>query len=877
MVGETLQQYRVLERIGAGGMGEVYRAADTRLGRDVAIKILPPAMAQDADRLARFEREARALAALNHPHIAALHGLEESDGLRFLVMEFVPGVSLTGPLPLDEALPLLLQVADALEASHEKGIIHRDLKPANIRVTPDGKAKVLDFGLAKAADVSPSYDSSHSPTVGADATREGSMLGTAAYMSPEQLRGRPTDRRADIWAFGCLLYEVLTGRKAFHGETPSDTTVAILRNEPDWNALPKETPESIRALLRRCVQKDPMRRIRDMGDVRLHIEEAIAELHQPPAAPAAALSIPAPAPRSTGMLIGIAVALVLAAALGAWWLRGRLEPAEPARTVAVHRLTDFEGLERYPALSPDGRSVAFTADLGGSQQIWVRLLSGGPPLQITKGPVNHINPRWSRDSSTILYFEPSAQPGAQGVLWEVPALGGSPRRITDAISGGDFSPDGQSITFFRAGNGVIELAVAARDGSGARAIAPLSPDRNYHTPRWSPDGRTVAFVGGRIFNYDIYAVPVGGGASPRAITAEGTQIAGFAWRDNQELIYSTSRGSTILYNPLTHLWSARVTGGEPRQLTFGEVSYPLPDVVGGRIVAQRVGRQFDIWRFPIDGSTAENIRRGVRITRQTGLIQTPSVSPDGNQLVYLSDSGGHGNLWILSLDSGQPRQLTFEQAADVGVGVPVWSPDGRHIAFVMRKPGQWNVDQWIISPDGSNRRKVADLSGWAAWSHDTQWLYYAPPGDAVYRIEKIPVAGGTPVVVRTDNAFSPAPAPDGKTLYYAVSLSSVTGVYDLEIRVAQPEDGPSKVLARISGSRIPAWQLIQPVLSPDGKWLALPLTDATTTNIWAVSTADGSLRQITDLGPRPTWITRRVSWSPDGRYIYAAVGEGDVT
>ena len=273
--GDKLGPYEILAPLGSGGMGEVYRARDSRLDRDVALKVLPDAFARDPERLARFEREAKALAALNHPNIAAIYGFEESGAVRFLVLELVPGETLTGPLPVDEAARLAHQITDAIEAAHERGILHRDLKPANIKVTPEGKVKVLDFGLAKAlgADETSAGDPSQSPTMSLAATRAGTVLGTAAYMSPEQARGRPLDRRTDVWAFGCVLYEMLTGRQAFHGDTVSDTLVAVLKTDPDWAALPAGTPDYIRRLLERCLEKDPTRRLRDVGDAWLLAEE----------------------------------------------------------------------------------------------------------------------------------------------------------------------------------------------------------------------------------------------------------------------------------------------------------------------------------------------------------------------------------------------------------------------------------------------------------------------------------------------------------------------------------------------------------------------------------------------------------------------------
>lgn len=870
MIGKSLHHYRVVERIGAGGMGEVYRATDTRLGRDVAIKTLPEGFARDPERLARFEREARVLAALSHPNIATIHGLEVFEGVRFLVMEYVPGLALQGPLPIEEALGFCLQVSGALEAAHEKGIIHRDLKPANVKVTPEGKVKVLDFGLAKSVEEQ-AVDSSQTPTITA-ATQGGAILGTAAYMSPEQARGRPLDRRTDIWSFGCVLFEALAGRRAFAGDTASDTTASILRVEPDWDALPAHTPARLRTLLRRCLQKDAMRRMRDIGDVRLEIEESIADLAKPVAEPVSFSAATPTARRSTFALALLALLILLGGAVAGWWMAARQSAGEATRMVEVRRLTDFEGLERFPAVSPDGRAVAFTADAGGKHQIWVRLLGGGAPLQLTRGAADHFQPRWSPDSSTIIYLVPAAEAGAHGVLWEVPALGGSPRRITEAVSGADISHDGRRIAFFRGDSSGIALTVTGRDGSNPQVVVRLPATQSYSYPRWSSDDRRIAYQGGLIFSFDVYAVAVSGG-EPQRITNDGAQVSGFTWLpDGSGVIYSSARGSTMLYLPTMNLWRQDLDGGPPQQLTFGESPYVQPDIDSrGQVVVNRHQRYFDIWRFPVTNSPLENVRRGVRITRQTGQVQTPSPSPDDREIVYLSDSGGHGNLWITGSDGSAPRQLTFERDPNTGVGVPVWSPDGRYIAYVMRKPGFWNVDQWIIHPNGSNNRKVGAQGGWAAWAPDST-LYFVELAEGENIIYKMRPDAEKATLVRDDQTFSPAPAADG-TLYFTASLAAVNGATDFEIRKAKPEGGPATVVARIPSARIPPWQLLQPVLSPDGKWLALPLTDGATTNIWAISTADGSLRQLTDFGTRSTYIARRVSWSADGKSIYAALGD----
>jgi serine/threonine-protein kinase len=364
MIGRKLGHYEVLEKVGEGGMGAVYRARDTSVGRDVALKLLPEFVSGDSDKIARLEREAHLLGSMNHPNIAILHGLEESNGLKYLVMELVEGETLAeklsrGPLSMDEALPIFLQIAEALDEAHHKSIIHRDLKPANVKLTPELRVKVLDFGLAKAMDTSETEPSelSNSPTV-ARPTAEGVILGTASYMSPEQARGKPIDERTDIWAFACCLFEVLTGRKAFDGESATDVLAAIIHKEPDWTALPRNTPPSIQRLLRRGLEKDLRRRLRDIGDARLDIEEAMT-------APVAAV----PADRSGGLSMKLVLPMLIAlAALAAWaLLRDGAGGALPVTRMTITK-PPGSGISahRNLAFSPDGSVLAYTSPAGSS-------------------------------------------------------------------------------------------------------------------------------------------------------------------------------------------------------------------------------------------------------------------------------------------------------------------------------------------------------------------------------------------------------------------------------------------------------------------------------------------------------------------------------
>ena len=466
--GTRLGPYEILSALGAGGMGEVYRARDTTLNRDVALKVLPAEFALNTDRVARFEREARLLASLNHPHIGSIYGVELSGTTPALVLELVEGDSLDarvrrGPLALPEALAIAQQIADALDAAHTAGIVHRDLKPSNIKISRDGSVKVLDFGLAKAFDTEGSGpDLSTSTTLTAAGTLPGVILGTAAYMSPEQARGQAVDKRTDIWAFGCVLFEMLTGAPTFARPTATDTLAAVVGVDPDWASLPADTPASIRRLLTRCLQKDARRRLHDIADVRIELEDAMT---------APALAVPARRRWTRPAMWALSLGLVAAVA-AAWLARDRFgRPSEPPPETRVMRLTDLPGLEEFPAISPDGRSVAFTAGVGGIRQLFVQLITGGAPLQLTRDPVDHEYPRWSPDSSSIFYFSPAAPGQLQGNIWEIPALGGVPRRVVSSVGGADVSPTDGRLALFRLAKKGIELVAATTDGSRSDVVA----------------------------------------------------------------------------------------------------------------------------------------------------------------------------------------------------------------------------------------------------------------------------------------------------------------------------------------------------------------------------------------------------------------------
>jgi Tol biopolymer transport system component len=615
--GHRIGPYRVAARIGAGGMGDVYRAHDTKLARDVALKVLPERFALDADRLARFRREAKVLAALNHPHIAAIYGLEGSDGEQALVLELVDGPTLAelvarGPMPTAEALNVARQIAEALEAAHEKGIIHRDLKPANVKIAGNGAVKVLDFGLAKVWEGAPAHLSG-SPTLTLTHDRERVILGTPAYMSPEQARGRVLDKRTDIWSFGCVLLEMLTGRPAFAGETISDTIARVLEHEPDWQALPPSTPDRVRSLLQRCLQKDPSWRLRDIGDARLELDEALAQLTGSHCGPSGAGRAQNARLRRIGdshqiiadalrhfairsaergqpwMSRAIVVAiLVLMAVTAAVLLQTERDPSDVQSVEAIaetessfasatfDQLTNQPGEEYFPSLSPDGRSLVYASRAAGNWDIFLQRVGGQNRVNLTNdSEANDTQPALSPTGDYIAFR--SDRDG--GGIFVMGATGESVRRLTDFGYDPAWSPDGTELVFSSAGfdipgaRGLVGQLWRVQTSTGeVRRVKTDVGDAVQ--PTWSPHGSRLAFwsirsTSAAIGQRDVWTVDASGGAATRV-----TDDAALDWNpvwspDGRYLYFASDRGGSM------NFWRVRideVTGkvlDEPRPVTRG--------------------------------------------------------------------------------------------------------------------------------------------------------------------------------------------------------------------------------------------------------------------------------------------------------------------
>jgi Tol biopolymer transport system component len=502
------------------------------------------------------------------------------------------------------------------------------------------------------------------------------------------------------------------------------------------------------------------------------------------------------------------------------------------------------------------------------------MLAGGAPLQVTREDADHDEPRWMPDSSALVYHTPAAG-AAGGYLWQVATLGGAPRRIAPAMAGADVSHDGRRLAFFQQRSDGFALVVAALDGSAARDVLVSPPEHWSDRPRWSPDDRLLAFSRGAIlFDARLEAVDAGGGEA--RTVARTSWLRGHSWlRDGSGLVYSSSAGSTMTYPPASNLRLVDRDGSGDRQLTFGDASYVHPDVdASGRLLATREHGRSDVWRFPVDGAPADNVRNGVRVTRQTGQIQVPSVSPDGREIVYVSDSGGHSNLWLAAVDGSSIQQLTFEQDPVTSVALPLWAPGGDRILFLRASAGR--IDLCLVDREGGAVRTIVTGAYAPCWSTDGRSVYFCP---GVGRIERLDLEKGAVEPVRADRATGPAVSPNGGPLYFtrlADLLLRTRG--ESEVCRAMPDDGPAEVLARIANARVPLAPrlLLHFTLSPDGRWLSMPLVDGTTTNIWLLPTDGGSMRAVTDFGERLVSIARQVSWSPDSRSIYAAVADTTV-
>jgi eukaryotic-like serine/threonine-protein kinase len=858
LTGQRLGAYEIVDLLGIGGMGEVYRARDTKLGREVALKVLPRLFSADPARLARFEREARVLASLNHPHIAAIYGFEEAAGIYALVLELVDGPTLgdrlqRGPLPITHAVGIAHQIAEALEAAHERGIVHRDLKPQNIKVKPDGNVKVLDFGLAKA--VMAAANDPHLSRVRAvsiDRTQEGVILGTTSYMSPEQSRGHPVDKRTDIWAFGCVLYEMLAGRAAFTGETISDTIAAILEREVDLSKLPAPTPPGVRRLLQRCLAKDPQRRLRDIGDAHADLDDVG--------------SIPTTENWSRvnrwtpGWVVVLAVGVAIGGA-GVGLIRalpGR--EVQPSFSRAL-RLTTTPAHEFGPAISPDGKWVAYLSDARGLTDVWVKFIAGGEPANLTASMGLEIQVRSaiggleiSPDGSSIAVQARERGSSAPTFdTWLIPApLGGTPRKFVETAGALRWSPDGTRIVYVRPGETRGD-AIMVADANGANRHELVSARGGWHThwPAWSSDGKFVYF-------FQTIATWNGEPSEIFRVTASGGEPQIVVGTTRRALFPLPSVAGGLFYaaNPTgvdLDLWWRPSSEKEPRRLTTGVGEYAEPRMSsdGRRLVSTLIEYRRALVSVPVVFEESTRLRH---LTDGFGGDVEPCVSPRTDRMVFSSSRSGSRNLWTADADGSNLRPLTLDAAIEER---PSFSPDGGEVAFVSDRGGEHGI--WVVNSDGGTPRRLASTQvlDTLTWSRDGQQIAYAVPAANAPELSIITVNDGAVHRLPTPNgAHSPSWSPRGDVIAY------------LEPR------GPGRTYLRFVNSRgQPMYSTLPdgPALTngflawaPDGKRLAaVGVPGSANASIWIVEPASSQpFRKLVELAGevRPRGIT----WTSDG-------------
>jgi len=883
--GTRLGPYEIVSTLGAGGMGEVYRARDTKLGRDVAIKVLPASFAQDPDRLARFEREARVLAALNHPHIAAIYGLEESGGIRALVLELVEGPTLAEtlaqgvPLRLEDALRVARQIADALEAAHEKGIMHRDLKPSNIILqgawgsTPtcwktaassgdspprvsDVTVKVLDFGLAKALASDPAEpDLSQSPTV--EGTRDGIILGTAAYMSPEQARGHQVDKRTDIWAFGCVLYRMLTGHAAFAGDTISDTIAAILEREPDWHALPQETPPAIRRLLQRCLEKDAKRRLRDIGDGRVEIDDALSVR-----ATNLSTEVTPPTAAWRWSWWGLAAAASLALGALATLLWQRQSPVEswqnPLANATFDRLTDFDGSELDAAISADGKFVAFVSDRDGPFDAFVTQLGSGEFLNLTKGRIPQLlnedlrNVGFSGDAAHVwIRVGEIASPQRISLT---PTIGGALRPFLDTGVTVTWSPDKSRVAYHEAGLG-DPIYVADSNGGNPRQIFVDKPDSHCHFPTWSPDARFLYFARGFPPNeMDIWRIPSTGG-EPERITHHHSRVAYPVFLNDRTLIYTATADDGTgpwLYAMDVEQRVARRVNVSVEQYISISASAETPGQPR-RLVATVSNPSVNLFTVPITEGLVEE-SAVTRFALPTARSAAPRFGPDS--VVYLASRGGADLLW--QFKDGTATELWKPSEGSVAATAAI-SPDDGQMCFPVRQQARARL--YCTTADGTNLRALAeslDVRGAVSWSPDGKWLAVAADQGEGVKLFKVPVDGGAPVRLVDSVSANPVWSTDGKYILY--SHSGQRQGRTVSVKAVSPEGEPYPLPDLWVDRSGESYRFL-----PGGRQLVLKQGGFRRQNFWLLDLTTGRRRQLTNL--RPGSSLRSFDVSPDGKSI----------
>jgi eukaryotic-like serine/threonine-protein kinase len=790
MIGKTISHYRILEKLGEGGMGVVYKVRDTHLDRLVALKMLPPEKVADPERKRRFVQEAKAASALNHPNIITIYDIDQTDGVDFIAMEYVAGKTLDLQIPrkglrLNGALKYAVQIADALEAAHAACIIHRDLKPGNVIVSENGAVKVLDFGLAKLIDKNEIGELEETLTDSDRHTDEGTILGTVSYMSPEQAEGKKVGARSDIFSFGALLYEMVTGRRAFQGDTKLSTLTAILREDPKPpSQIVEDLPTEAERIINRCLRKDPARRWQTMADVRIALQELKEESDLGKLG-----KVPLPQRvrrRSLAWTAGL-LALLGAVAVAVWFYRSSIKVPEAPLTVVP--LTSYPGSESEPSFSPDGNQVAFSWD--GEKQdnfdIYIKLIGPGKPLRLTHDPASDSNPAWSPDGRSVAFLR--ELPRGKAAVLMIPALGGRERKLAEVHNLQYFGSFGLTWSFGLAWSLdgrwlVISDRRSAEEPSGLFLLSSQTGEKRRLTsppaksvgdigPAFSPDGRTLAFV--RLvgaLTSDLYLLtlsndlkPIG---EPTQITFNNWSVHNPVWTsDGREIIFPSNRGGSF------SLWrTAASAAGQPQRLaSVGEGADELTISRPGRLVYTRSRYDIGIWRLQVPGSHGK-ATPPMNFIPSTHSEYLPQFSPDGKRIAFESGRSGSEEIWVCDSDGSNPVPLTSLGSHS---GTPRWSPDGTRIVFDSRPEGQPEI--YVINSEGGVPQRLTNNPSddtAASWSRDGRWIYFASNRTGAYQVWKIPASGGAGAPVTGKGGFAALESLDGNTLYYAKSREATS-------------------------------------------------------------------------------------------------------
>ncbi len=834
-------------------MGEVYRASDSRLGRSVAVKALPESLARDARALERFEREARLLASINHPNVASIYGLEEIDGERFLILELIPGDTLAdridaGKLPVREAVRIAVEITTGMVVAHEAGVLHRDLKPANVKITPDGRVKILDFGLARS--LSAGEVTSHMPTE-KHLTHDGTVVGTLAYMSPEQMRGGVVDKRADIWAFGCVFFEMLAGRRPFRGETSLEIAAAVQTQEPDWSGLPDEMTPAIRQILRRCLKKDPADRLRDFGDLRLELSDSL-ETTAMPVHPARRAN--------TAVWIGaFLAAAILGGAVLLFRPRRDIAPSaanpEPA---ALAQLTFDEGVEEFPSFSPDGSEIVYCGSAGPIRKLFVKKIGSTDKRQLTMGDADDLQPVWAADGKRVLFVR-AREPGKRlypadvfgqydgGDVWSIDIATGKERLLVRDAFNPALSPDGKQLAVDASWGDSRRIWITDALGRNAQQVTSDTSEAVTHVaPRWSPDGKRIVFQHIKRTQFDIASVDTAT-KSLTKVTDDLSIDINPAWSADGGWIYFSSYRSGGM-----NIWRVPADGkpsASPQQLTTGagqDVELAVAPS-GGRIAYAVLRQNADLWSLPISTaalgeprpliSTTREDSRGEwsadgkwiafnsdrggemniwvapasgqperQLTRGPGGDYQPNWSPDGRWITFFSSRSGNADIWKVEVATGALAQLTKSKALDIN---PVFSPGGDDIAYQSDERGRLEV--WVMKSDGAAARQLSDegvVGHFMRWTRDGGVLF-ACPRDSGRDLMGVALSGGEPRLVMhlakgagAHISFSP----DGTEM---IDVTGHKTLYRYRLN-----DGSARLLFEFGDPEV---RIDYPVWSPDGK------------------------------------------------------------